>query len=287
MNKQIWVITGSLGGLGKAMTAECALRGYDLIITDLNQQKLNAFAKSLSYTYNINVLPVAADLTDIAERKNFWIKVNEKTDGITGIINIAGIDFEGAFIEKTSLQISSIIRVNIEAVLDMTKEALLCRDTSKKLTIINVSSLAAYQPMPLKAMYAASKRFLLDFSLALKQEIRDLNASITILCPAGMPTNDECIECIKSQGVVGLLTTIDVGRVAYLTLNAALKGKTIVCPGFINRFACFLIHLLPPSVTAKIVYKRWMTTRARVEKNAKKLNEALIKKSAKAELSES
>ena len=258
--KKLWVITGALGGLGKAVCTECAMRKIDLVITDLSQSRLDAYSQFLSSAYDIQAMGIAADLADPLSRQNFWSKLREQNIQINGIFNIAGLDHEGAFCERSSAEITELIRVNIEAVLDMTCSALAMR-TKDRFNVINVSSLAAMQPMPLKAMYAASKRFLLDFSLALKEELRNQNAAVTVLCPAGMPTNAECVESIKSQGFAGALTTVDVGRVAYVTVNAALRGKTVVKPGFINRVIAVLTALLPPSTVAKIVHYRWSHTR--------------------------
>jgi short-subunit dehydrogenase len=131
------------------------------------------------------------------------------------------------------------------------------RDQRATFRIINVSSMAAFYPMPVKATYAASKRFVLDFSLALREEVRDLGVSVTALCPAGMPTNKECIDAIEAQGLAGLITTLDAGRVATQTLNAALAGKPVFIPGWVNRVMHALSTLLPPALIAALIHSRW------------------------------
>jgi uncharacterized protein len=129
--------------------------------------------------------------------------------------------------------------------------------------IINVASLAAFYPMPVKATYAASKRFLLDFSLALREEVHDLGATVTVLCPAGLPTTPECIQGIEAQGWVGQLTTQNVGRVAHQTINAALAGRAVVIPGFANRMLQLLGGLVPRRVLVTLLGRRWKSARAR------------------------
>jgi len=175
------------------------------------------------------------------------------------LINVAGIDFEGLFYNQTSQQILTIIRLNIEATLSITHAVLPYRNQHRTFRIINVSSLAAFYPMPVKAIYAATKRFLLDFSLALREELRNQDATVSVLCPAGMPTNPICIKSIEAQGWIGQATTMDVGRVANLTLDAALAGKAIIVPGLVNRIIRILGLLIPPSVVAGLIGQRWIS----------------------------
>ena len=127
--------------------------------------------------------------------------------------------------------------------------------------IINVASLAAFSPMPAKATYAASKRFLLDFSLALREEVRELGATVTVLCPAGMPTTADCIHAIEAQGWLGQITTQDTGSVASETLNRALKGRALYIPGAINQALRLLGSLVPASFAAALVGSRWSAAR--------------------------
>jgi short-subunit dehydrogenase len=150
-----------------------------------------------------------------------------------------------------------MIRLNIEGTLEMTHALLTWRDPLQTFRVINVASLAAFSPMPVKATYAASKRFLLDFSLALREEIRGLGASVTVLCPAGLPTTPECIQAIDAQGWIGQITTQDIGRVADQTLNAALNGEAVVIPGLINQVMQKLGSLIPSFILVSAIGRRW------------------------------
>jgi hypothetical protein len=138
------------------------------------------------------------------------------------------------------------------------------RDPMKRFHIINVASLAGFFPMPVKATYAASKRFLLDFSMALGAELKEAGVIVTALCPAGLPTTDKCIESIQSQGVMGFLTTENVSTVANQTLNAALKGKAVFIPGRLNRIMRIAGLFLPRITLANLIGVRWRRTRQRV-----------------------
>jgi uncharacterized protein len=251
------LITGAAGGLGKAFAVECASRGWDLFLTDLREADLETLAVGLRHTYAVRVRHQACDLTDPASLNELVERIEGDHLRFWGLINVAGTDFEGPFYEQTGQQIRTIIRLNIEGTLEMTHALLAYRDPLQTFRIINVASLAAFYPMPIKATYAASKRFLLDFSLALRAEIRSLGVTVTALCPAGLPTTAGCIQAIDAQGLLGQLTTQDIGSVANQTLNAALRGKAVVIPGRINQFLQIAGSFLPTAWVVSLIGSRW------------------------------
>lgn len=265
----MFFITGATGGLGKAFAVECASRGWDLFLTDLRVESLAMLASGLERSYGVKVHYRAADLTDSISRNELFASVRSEGWKFRGLINVAGLDHEGLFLERSREEISAIIRLNIEATLIVTHTLLDFKDAVTPFRIITVSSLAAFFSMPVKATYAASKRFLLDFSLALRNELRDQNVTVTVLCPAGLPTTAECISAIEAQGLVGYLTTEDIGKVAHQAIEASLRGRAIVIPGFLNRLAQWLGGLVPPVGVAELIGRRW---RAAYQKSLKALH---------------
>lgn len=251
------LISGASGGLGKAFAVECASRGWDLFLTDMNAPALETLAIGLRQSYNVDVITHACDLTDLEARLALFERIRVNSLRFWCLVNVAGIDYEGPFFEQSSQHIRTILRLNIESTLDITHAMLKFRDPYATFRIINVASLAAFYPMPVKATYAASKRFLLDFSLALREEVRNMGATVTVLCPAGMPTTPLCIEAIEAQGWMGHITTMDTGRVADKTLNAALAGRPLVIPGWVNRTLQLLGSIVPARLVAALVGSRW------------------------------
>jgi hypothetical protein len=253
----MYFISGATGGLGKAFAVECASRGWDLFLTDLNGDKLATLANGLENAYSIRVDSQPCDLTDAEQRAALLDSLRARGLRFRGLVNVAGLDFEGPFLETSRAQIRTIVRLNIEATLEVTHALLEQSDPAVPFRIITVSSLAAFYPMPVKATYAASKRFLLDFSLALRDEVRPRGATVTVLCPAGLPTTQVCIQAIEAQGLMGQLTTQDIGKVAARTVDAALRGRAIVIPGMLNQMLRLLGGLVPPSSLAEMIGKRW------------------------------
>jgi uncharacterized protein len=258
-NNSMVLITGATGGLGRAFAVECASRGWDVFLTDLRPDALDTLAVGLRRAYGVRVLCQPCDLTDPASRAALFERIRAEQLYFWALLNIAGLDFEGLFHERSRQQIRTIIRLNIEGTLEMTHALLEFRDHWTPFRIVTVASLAAFSPMPVKATYAASKRFLLDFSLALREEVRPLGATVTVLCPAGMPTTAENVEAIQAQGWLGQVTTRNVGTVAAHTLDAALKGQAVVIPGLINRVARALSWLAPATLVASVIGNRWQS----------------------------
>ena len=212
--------------------------------TDIREAPLARLSESLMNTYGINAHYYMCDLTDAGSRTELLEHIRSGGFIFSFLINVAGLDYEGTFAERTLSQIRTMLRLNIEANVELTHELLKYRDPAETFRIINVSSLAAFYPMPVKAMYSASKRFLLNFSRALREELRPQNVTVTVLCPAGMPTTPASIEAIEAQGFAGRITTCNVGYVASKTIDMALQGKACVYTGIAEqdteggRFTC-------------------------------------------------
>ncbi len=249
------LITGATGGLGSAFALECARRGYDLVLTDVRPAG-SALATYLAENYGIQAAYYPCDLSRAEERSRLYQLLAAQSYRFWGLLNVAGTDFEGAFAERTRDQILQILRVNIEATIDNTHSILTLRAPDRRFMLVNVASLAAFQPMPYKAIYAATKRMLLDFTLAIGEEIQDFG-SATALCPAGMPTNPDVMRAIFAQGFWGRMTTVNPDEVAQCTLRAALRGRRVVIPGGINPFIRSLAGLLPAEWTARFIGRRW------------------------------
>ncbi|MRS06017.1 SDR family NAD(P)-dependent oxidoreductase, partial [bacterium] len=261
--KSYLLITGATGGLGKAFVQEAACRGYDLLLTDRIPDG-GSFANRLAERFHISVEYRPCDLADDNAREKFLSDLKMEERVFWGLINVAGLDYEGAFLEKNRSQIGKILKVNVLATVDITHGVLSMRDPEQKFRLINVCSLAGYFPMPFKATYAASKGFLIDFSRAIREEIRSFG-SVTALCPAGMPTNVEDMRSMFAQGFWGLITSVNQDVVARRTLDAALKGRAVVIPGLLNQLIQLASSFVPLSLKVRYVSKRWKKVREKLD----------------------
>src|SRR5512140_255948 len=98
-------ITGATGGLGKAMAAECASRGWDLYLTDLRDDRLAVLAAGLERAYGVRVLYRRADLTNSDSLADLFSTLQADGLRFRGLINVAGTDHEGVFMERSPAQI--------------------------------------------------------------------------------------------------------------------------------------------------------------------------------------
>lgn len=251
------LITAAAGGLGKAFAAECASRGWDLFLTDIRGDLLDPLAEGLTRQFGVKVSHYPADLTSEAERDALWREIDRRGLKFNFIINVAGMEFEGAFVERTVEELRTILKLNVEAGVEMTSQILRRRAVDSPFYILNVSSLAGFYPMPMKAVYAASKRFIIEYSLALREELRSSGVHVTVLCPAGIPTCERSIKGIERQGLIGLLTMSHVGDVAYRSIQHTFRGRAVYIPGFFNRSIHFLSSLFPSSWKTAFVWRRW------------------------------
>mgnify|MGYP001109512315 FL=1 len=258
------MITGAAGGLGRAFAMECAARGCDLLLTDLSAEGLGRVSQGIRRLYGVQVLEKSCDITDEKAVDELIACANDSGIRLDMLLNVAGLDHEGGFAERGFGDISDILRVNVEATLRVTHRALSLRRRDSRFSIVFVSSLASMYPMPLKATYAASKRFLLDFSIALGQELRGENVSVLALCPGGMPTRDDCIRAIEAQGFWGRATTTALETVTRRTIAKALRGKKVYVPGTVNLLFSVLGRVVPPLAVAKLVYRRWSSVQKKL-----------------------
>ena len=250
------LITGACGGLGRALAVECAARGYELFLTDLSEDKLAIIKSGLERQYDVKITAAACDLTDTTDTARLFALIDERHFRFDMLLNVAGVDYEGGFMQRECGKIVGIVRLNVEATLRITHE-ILARREEGRFYLVFISSLASLYPMPLKATYAASKRFLLDFSLALGQELKSSNVHVLSVCPAGLPTTQEAVSGIIAQGFWGSATTSGPERVARRTLNGVLYGKKIYVPGLLNRALRFVGGLMPRSLITRMIYVRW------------------------------
>ena len=254
------LITGATGGFGRAFSVALARKHFNLFLTDQDAGKLQLLADALKRTYGVEVKYQPCNLLEQPFRDQLFSVIRKKGYLFRGLVNIAGGDAEGFFLDSDPLNVRDVIRLNIEAAVDLTHFTLTRRNPNLAFRIINIASLAAFFPIPHKAAYSSSKRFLVNFSLALREELRDQNVTVTALCPSGMPTTPLRIRTINSQGFFGQLSVQQIGRVASRTLELAVMNRAVYIPGFFNRLLVALGALIPRPLLTRLLIRRWRQT---------------------------
>jgi len=259
-------ITGSCGVLGRTFAKQCAERGWSLLLTDMDEHNLDKLTAELSDAYTVDIKYFPCDLTNDIQRDGLYQSLETAGVKIWMVINVAGLDHEGKFMDRPRNQLREIIKINIESTTETIHACIGMRDGAKPFRIITVASLAGYYSMPYKATYAASKSFLIFLTRAIGEELRPAGGSSTVLCPAGLRTRPDAIKAIEAQGIWGKLTTVETEQVVKSTLNAALKGRAVVIPGRINRILHKVSLCIPPGLKTKAIHRKWMLAHAKKKK---------------------
>lgn len=250
-------ITGASGGLGRALANECGKRGYNLFLTDINAQGLKSIQLGLERQFGVTVTTAACDLTSDDSVDRLLSTIDALGIRFDMLLNVAGLDFEGGFLERQRRDIIRIISLNNEATLRITHAILSRRREHNPFYLLFTSSLASMYPMPLKATYAASKRFLLDIAVALREELRDKGVNVLALCPGGLATTREAMRGIAAQGFWGGATTNPLEAVARQTITRLIRRGGVFVPGTLNRTLNLFGKLLPRQWVAAAIYHRW------------------------------
>ena len=251
------IITGAAGGFGRAAANECARLGYNLFLTDLNERGLMCLKQGLERRFGATVAIRACDLTEPASVDTMFAFIDSRGIRFDMLLNIAGLDHEGTFTSRSCEQLAAIVALNDVATVRVTHSILQRRRPGRAFTIVFMSSLASMFPMPVKATYAASKRFILDLAFALRHELKEQRVSVMTVCPGGMVTTQEAVDAIRAQGFWGDVTTSPLEIVARRMVRRAVAGKGIYIPGAFNRFLALLGKIMPRALVATVVFRRW------------------------------
>jgi uncharacterized protein len=259
------VITGASQGLGKAFAEECALRGHNLVLAALPDTGLAEVARWIARVHGVRVLPLEVDLTADDGPARLARFVEESGLAVDTLINNAGVGYNGRFGDSQPSHNETTIRLNMLAVVAITRLLLPGLRGREHARVLNVASLAAYFPMPWLPVYSSSKSFVLAFSLALREELRGTGVSVSVVCPNGIRTNRLARDLIARQGLAGRLTCQYPEQVARAALQGLEAGRAVIVPGAVNRFIKAASGLVPRSIAMGVIARRWKTQDARPE----------------------
>jgi short-subunit dehydrogenase len=252
------LITGASSGIGTAFAQRLAERGYGVTLVARRRDRLESLARELSDAHGIAAHAVAADLGDPAGRDQVAEAVEGNSLTVEILVNNAGFGIYSRFASTSRERELQQIRVDVEAVVDLTARYYPGMRGRGRGTIINMSSTAGLQPLPGNATYAACKSFVLMFGEALHVEARDAGVTVTTVCPGPVRTEfQEANEAVFADRLPGLLWA-SAEEVADEALRAADRGKRTIIPGGLATRAAFGPNRFAPRGLALAVAKRLM-----------------------------
>ena len=247
------LITGASGGIGFELAKIFAKNRYHLVLVARNEQRLKEIAEDLRKEHGISVRVIAKDLAHADAPKEIFDTLQRESIHIDILVNNAGYTVFGEF-SKTSLTDElQMIQVNIVALTHLTKLFLPEMLKKKSGRILNLGSTAAFQPGPLMAIYYASKSYVLFFSEALAEELRNTGVTVTALCPGPTETGFQKRGKMETSRLVAGKKIMDASTVAEIGYQALMKGKAVVIPGLKNKILAQSIRFSPRRLTPRLV----------------------------------
>ena len=253
------LVTGASNGIGKAIAENCAARGQNVLLVALPEPKLDEVCDALKAQYpNQSFHALGSNLMEKAAPQTIfdWCKDNGYTVNI--LVNNAGLGNSGPFTSLPASFYFGQMQLNMVSLVTLTHHFLPMLQDQAKAYIVNVASMAAYYDIPYKGIYSASKKFVLSFSRSLNKELENSSVSITVLCPASVPTNPDVIQREKELGLMARLTSRTPEQVAELVLNKMYQGKLVVIPGFMPKFYKFLGKIIPGKTQLNMLAKQFV-----------------------------
>jgi short-subunit dehydrogenase len=241
------LVTGASSGIGEALAHRFAATGFDLVIVARNLAKLEVLAKQLSAQHGVAVKVMAADLAQTGAVTRLHDALEKKKNPVTVLVNCAGVLEQGVFTDIGAASHQQIIDLNISGLTAMLHAFLPGMVARGQGRVLNVASVAAFQPVPSLASYAASKAYVLSLSESLAEELRNTGVTVTTLCP-GVTATAMLAQAAGSNGKLGELPDFlvgDAGQVADSGFAACMRGDAICVPGVVNQAAMVASRATP------------------------------------------
>lgn len=245
------IVTGGASGLGFEFVKLLLIDEYNVIIIDNDKKGLNNIKSKIDLKHYKKIVLMHKDLSNPDSSKEIYKEFKNKNVEI--LINNAGFGLFGKF-KDTSWEIEkSMIMLHVMCTTEMTKLFLNKMITNKKGKILNMASLAAFQPGPLMSIYYSTKAFILHFSESIANELKGSGISVTVLCPGQTRTKFQQKVSNKEKKInFNFSTAEEVAKYGY---KAMMDGKTIAIPGTINKILSTIHRFIPRSITTKLMRK--------------------------------
>ena len=246
-NRPMALITGASSGIGEALAHCFAAAGHDLVLVARSADKLRALARQLEEKHQILVSVMPADLAQPDGASRLCTALQRKRRVPDVLVNCAGVLQQKAFAAMPADAHQGIIDLNISALTALLAQllpAMLRRGSGR---ILNVASIAAFQPIPLLATYAASKAYVLSLTESLSEELRGSGVTVTALCP-GITATGMLETAAQANAQLGRLPAFLIGKVdavARQGFEACMRGDVICVPGVVNRVATLASRSTP------------------------------------------
>ena len=242
------LVTGASSGIGKEIACALAKMGFNVVLVARSVDMLKAVSEEIKNAYGTNCYIINADLSISGAAEDVFNRVKALGVQIDVLVNNAGFGKFGDFYKFSLDAYKKMIYLNVLTLTELTylfgKEMV----KNKRGWILNISSTAAFQPVPNFAVYAATKAYVKSFSNALYYQMREKGVVVSTLCPGPTKTNfGKTAETIGTHmfNPAGLM---DPGTLSEIAIRGLFDRKVCVIPGFLNNILIFLAKIFPLSI---------------------------------------
>jgi short-subunit dehydrogenase len=247
------LVTGASSGIGEEIARQLAAKGHHLILVARRVERLETLADELGRLHGIRADVLPADLGDPAARDRLVTEAEALGVALSGLVNNAGLGGSGFFAKSDQEHEREMVRVNVDALHHLTGAFLPGMVGRGEGAVLNVASLAANQPLPLFATYAATKAFVLSFSEALHGELSGTGVSVTALCPGPVPTEFGDIAGMGNvEETLPGIVTLPTEQVAREAIDGMERGRRTVTPGLVMKGAALAGRFTPRALLLPI-----------------------------------
>ena len=253
------LVTGASYGIGAEFARQLAAKKTNLVLVARSEDKLQELADELQSQHGIQTYVIPQDLTLAQAVATILEKIEYLGLRIDLLVNNAGFGDYGLFSDRPLTKQLAMIQLNVNVLVELTGLFLPAMQHQGEGGIINISSIAGFQPLPKMSVYAATKAFVLNFTEALWAENKDTGVRILAVCPG--PTESEFFKAAefpvsvmeKNQNTMKLTSNIEVVAEALKALEN--KQSNLVTGGVINQVIVNLPRFLPRDILVKQIAK--------------------------------
>ena len=246
------LVTGASSGIGLAFARALAASGDDLVVVARDTQRLDALAKELGERYGTTVEVLTADLTEPEQLAAVEARLADPDRPIDLLVNNAGAGVGGAFLDRDPDAAESAIRLNVVALTRLAHAALGPMVARGRGGLINVSSVAGFQPVPGSAVYSATKAYVTSLTEAVHEEVRGTGVQVLALCPGFTHTEFQARNGYTPRHLPALAWSEPEAVVAE-ALRDLRRGRALSVPGLHYKALAGLSRLIPRSAVRRIV----------------------------------
>ncbi len=246
------IITGASAGIGVEFAKLCAKDGHNLILVARRKDRMESLAGELKKENSaIKVEVIAHDLSKPDAAEKLYAKIQAITPDVDILINNAGFGTSGAFPAPNIEKLIEMIDLNVRTLVALTGLILPRMLVRKKGRILNVGSLAGFQPGPYMSIYYATKAFVNSFSEGLHEELQGTGVTCTVLTPGPVHTEFGEVARVNTSKLFMSPGVMNASEAALCGYKAMKCGKAIAIPGVSNKLIPQFLRLTPRALARK------------------------------------